>query len=103
MLRKCANPACGCAFRKMSQGKLFLLEMDSLVSGSSRRENRRALAQRVEYYWLCDQCASVLTLSYTRELGMVAVPLVNVARKKPPAALTTEITEQRIRGTGQSA
>ena len=29
----------------------------------------------MEHFWLCDRCASVLTLSFERGQGMVTVPL----------------------------
>ena len=63
MLHKCANPACLSPFRKLSQGKLFLVEAEARERLRSRRANRGGQpSHRIEYYWLCDQCAFVLTL-----------------------------------------
>ena len=42
------------------------------VSPVNRRER---LARRVERYWLCDCCSSLLTLTFERGRGMVTVPL----------------------------
>jgi len=77
MLHKCANPACPSPFRSLRHGKLFLLETDPAApSSSSAQANRRdRLARRVERYWLCDGCSSILTLTFERGRGMVTVPL----------------------------
>ena len=37
MLHKCANPACLIPFRKLSQGKLFLVETEPLGVSELRR------------------------------------------------------------------
>jgi len=42
---------------------------------------------RVEYYWLCDQCAFALTLSYEKGRGVVAVPRPESAKKVPAASV----------------
>ncbi|MGB6678633.1 MAG: hypothetical protein WBE44_18200 [Terriglobales bacterium] len=86
MLHKCANPACLVPFRKLRQGKLFLVEKESLEESTLRRAHRGQLANRIEYYWLCDQCAFALTLSYEKGRGVVTVPRFDVAKKKPAEA-----------------
>ena len=73
MLHKCANPACLNPFRKLSQGKLFLVETPPVEEPTTTRK-RGLTNHRIEYYWLCDQCAFVLTLSYENGRGVVAVP-----------------------------
>ena len=78
MLHKCANPACRHIFRSLNRGKLFLLETsDSLPTASRtapaiRKERTR---HHMERYWLCDDCALLLTLTFERGRGMVTVPL----------------------------
>src|ERR1700722_14835375 len=59
MLNRCANPGCARRFRKLEDGKLFLVEGDipEAAAGAGR------FGRHLEHYWLCDQCASVLTLS----------------------------------------
>jgi len=85
MLRKCANPNCTSPFRKLSQGKLFLV--DTPLESSDARRTRMQSKSRVEYYWLCDQCAFALTLSYEKGRGVVAVPRPGSAKKVPAAAV----------------
>ena len=78
MLHKCANPACTSLFRRLSLGKLFLLETDNgeaLTIPIASRSRRERSLRRMERYWLCDACASLLTLTFERGRGMVTVPL----------------------------
>jgi len=76
MLHKCANPACQNLFRRLREGKLFQVETkrfpDSREQGSglARRNTRH-----VEHYWLCDECAPLVTLAFDRTEGMIIVPL----------------------------
>lgn len=87
MLHKCANPNCTSPFRKLSQGKLFLVDTPLEVSEPTRRRWKAQSRNRVEYYWLCDPCAFALTLSYEKGRGVVAVPRPANAKKTPPAAV----------------
>lgn len=87
MLHKCANPPCPNLFRKMHQGRLFQLPASSLWRGI--RSRRSGL--RVEYFWLCDQCSTNLTLTYDPAAGIIAVPArtlpeENLSKVSPPAA-----------------
>jgi hypothetical protein len=87
VLHKCANPACASPFRKLSQGKLFLVEMEPIERSQSRRPHGRSQpSHRIEYYWLCDQCALAMTLSYEQGRGVVAVVKAEFAKKLPAAA-----------------
>jgi hypothetical protein len=91
MLHKCANPACASMFRSLYQGKLFLLETENAARVTSdavaihRRERR---VRRVERYWLCDLCSSLLTLIFERGRGMVTVPLPGRNTRVPASHLT---------------
>ena len=104
MLHKCANPACLVPFRKLRRGKLFLVEREALEESTLRRAHRGQLANRIEYYWLCDQCAFALTLSYEKGRGVVTVPRFDVAKKKPvEAQQEQEGSENGMSRTEQSA
>lgn len=88
MLNKCANPGCIRAFRKLEDGKLFLVEIEaSAASPTSRKAGEGRLFRHLEHYWLCDPCASVLTLSFEQERGVVAVPLAGPMGKMPAASV----------------
>lgn len=93
MLHKCANPACPSVFRSLSRGKLFLLETDhaaAAVPNPSLTSRRERLARRVERYWLCDCCSSLLTLTFERGRGMVTVPLPARNTRGPALHLKTD-------------
>jgi len=72
MVSKCANPDCTAPFRYFHQGKLFRFETEAGL------ERRRAMGtdsdgkqmRRLEFYWLCDKCASKMTLVFDRDAGM---------------------------------
>jgi hypothetical protein len=87
VLNKCANPVCATRFRKLSQGKLFLVETEPLAGSALKRARWKGQPSRhIEHYWLCDQCAFTLTLSYEKGRGVVAVPRPDTAKKRPAAA-----------------
>ena len=83
MLSKCANPGCSASFLYLHQGKLFRLE-----TGGNGDDTRVDLAdsqgkqpsRRLEYFWLCDACASLMTVSFKKGVGVTTRPLF-VARK----------------------
>lgn len=105
MLHKCANPTCLAPFRKLRQGKLFLVEKEPCEGPQLRRANWRGQpANRIEYYWLCEQCSFALTLSYEKGLGVVTVPRSDVPKKRPTQAQQAqEISQDAISRTKQSA
>jgi hypothetical protein len=86
VLHKCANPTCSNLFRRLSQGKLFQVEAEYLPGSSQPAQFARKSRplRKVEYYWLCDQCSSFLTLTFEKGRGMITVPLLFTGRK--PAA-----------------
>ena len=87
MLHKCANPDCASPFRRLSEGKLFLLQTEDGQAAEDDRNDFSRQPHRIEHFWLCNQCAGVLTLSFQRGRGMVTVPLPEAIRKKPVAAV----------------
>jgi len=90
MLYKCANPNCSQPFRRLDQGRSFQEETEyPPPSTGERSQSLRAghPVRRVDRYWLCDDCASFLTLSFEKGQGVVTVPLdsarKNIAREGP--------------------
>jgi hypothetical protein len=74
MLSKCANPGCTANFLYLHQGKLFRLNVANDIPVSSSPPQAKT-AQRVEFFWLCSQCASELTIDYDQRTGVEVVPL----------------------------
>jgi hypothetical protein len=75
VVSKCANPDCAATFRYFHQGKLFRLEIEAGL------ERRRALGsdneikkplRRIEFYWLCEDCAQQMTIVFEKGVGVSA-------------------------------
>ncbi len=73
MLSKCTNPECSATFLYLHRGKLFRLEP------FGRTDRRRLLEdatgakpiRRIEFYWLCDDCAEKMTITFDQKEGIV--------------------------------
>lgn len=72
MLAKCANTSCTTPFHYLREGKLF--QMETGLGGPQPAGDKKP-AHRIEYFWLCNRCATEMTLAYERGKGVVAVPL----------------------------
>jgi len=77
MLSKCANPVCFTPFRYLREGKLF--EFDSQRESESVQGSKRA-ARRVEFFWLCGECSTRLTVIRDAQLGVVTVPIARESK-----------------------
>jgi len=88
MLSRCANSECCRPFLRLRDGKLFLIETDRLSKpGITGPPFVRARKQQrlVEHYWLCDECATRYTLTYSSEQGVILSPLRRPAVTEPAA------------------
>jgi hypothetical protein len=73
MLSKCANPDCSASFRYFHTGKLF--RADIAVGLDRRRtlgqdDRRDKPLRRLEFFWLCEDCAGRMTVSFDKETGV---------------------------------
>jgi len=77
MVSKCANPDCSTPFRYFHTGKLFRAET------SLGLDRRRTMGQevqqskplrRLEFFWLCEDCAGKMTLTFDKESGVAVLP-----------------------------
>ena len=77
MVSKCANPDCSAPFRYFHTGKLFRAET---ASGFDRRRamgqdaQQRKPLRRLEFFWLCEDCAGKMTLTFDKESGVAVLP-----------------------------
>jgi hypothetical protein len=84
MLSKCANPQCSAAFLYLHQGKLFRIETDAGPHQDPGADpGARKPIQRLEYFWLCDDCAAQMTLA--RKDGAI-VTVANVVTRSAATA-----------------
>ncbi|MBZ5719707.1 MAG: hypothetical protein LAO03_04935 [Acidobacteriia bacterium] len=89
MLSKCANPGCSHSFRYFHEGTLFRIETEiSSGNGSAFGTDTgvRKPARHLEFFWLCDNCAATMTLTYQKGVGVTARPLVPAKRSGSAAA-----------------
>ena len=94
MLHKCANPACSVPFLRITEGKLFVVQMPARPAPNTRGydQKKRAL-RKVEHYWMCDKCARELTIFFDAERGIVTVPLPGI--RKP---VLSDVGERTLLG-----
>ncbi len=71
MLSKCANPQCSEPFIYLRDGRLFQID----TGAGPQLVTDGKLPHRIEYFWLCGQCALSMTLAFERGKGVVTVPL----------------------------
>jgi hypothetical protein len=64
VVSQCANPDCGAPFLYFRHGKLIAL----------RHRGETAPAARVEFFWLCGECANHITLEVKLHGGMNLIP-----------------------------
>ncbi len=87
MLSKCANPACPAPFLYLRQGKLFRWDIAALAAGgqaSAVDSEMKKPPRRVEFFWLCNDCAAVMTLAYEKNVGIRTKPLARVRAVTAP-------------------
>lgn len=75
MLAKCANTFCNAPFRRLSEGKLFLMQGEGMPAREPLDCQTPKPPRRVEYFWLCPDCARLVTLSFNSATGVTTVPL----------------------------
>ena len=89
MLSKCSNPGCFAQFRYFHQGRLFRWETAGVTGDSNPSFGTdpeiKAPARRIEYFWLCADCAASMTLAFDRSVGVVVHPLGVQAVKRAAA------------------
>ena len=71
MVSKCANPECTARFRYFHNGQLFRLDTPSKSHGEDEMNKH---VSRLEFFWLCDECAGKLTLTFEAGTGVSVHP-----------------------------
>jgi len=63
-----------------------LLETEATASSMLKRWDRE-ISRRIEYFWLCRECASLFTLAFEKGKGIRTVPLPKIPRREVAAPL----------------
>lgn len=74
MLSKCANPGCSARFLYLNRGKLFRIPRHAAGASEENLANDKKPTRRLEYFWLCSECAGEMTLAFRKGVGIVPVP-----------------------------
>ena len=85
MLQKCANPICTTPFRYLRNGKLFQVEIDRRGDIQISPVLRHGPI-KMEYFWLCDECAATVTIRFDSTQGLVVAPLAATRQRQARAA-----------------
>lgn len=70
MVRKCANPSCVSLFLYYRGGRVLLLNLDQSANDSNDVESTK-----LEYFWLCEECAPRMTVIPDQTGSAVIKPL----------------------------
>jgi hypothetical protein len=70
VLDKCANPACSQKFRRLREGRVFVIE----VPADYQRSASGSAYQR-QYLWLCNSCCHSMTVILDKHMRVQVVPL----------------------------
>jgi hypothetical protein len=70
VLSKCANPSCSNHFLYLHAGKVFRLEVDGREYVSGVAGGFRKATRKLEFFWLCDECAERFTVVYRKDVGV---------------------------------
>lgn len=84
MLSKCANPNCSAPFLYLRSGKLFRwdgIEMTHHDSKAPAASVAKKTARKVEFFWLCGNCAPHMTVVFHEGHGITVRPLRRVHKE----------------------
>jgi len=81
MVSKCANPGCSERFLRLHQGKLFHWDGVNACEGLTRGAGPATRkARKVEFFWLCGECARDMTVVFSTEIGVTTKALADSDR-----------------------
>jgi hypothetical protein len=90
MLSHCANSQCSKPFLRLREGRLFLVQTGQVTEparlGARAPASQRKPPQRVEHFWLCDQCAHEWTLVQDESQAIALVPLSRTSHDQKETA-----------------
>jgi hypothetical protein len=82
MVSKCANPDCSTPFLYFRRGRLFRVEVQPGMELDEDLEGEvsgRKPARRIEFFWLCGECAATMTLNVQKGSGVALRTRVRAA------------------------
>jgi hypothetical protein len=73
MVSKCANPNCPTGFLYLHEGILFRFDSEGATHKRPSLEVEPGFPRpdhHIEFFWLCNECAAMMTLKYSRNSGV---------------------------------
>jgi hypothetical protein len=77
MLSKCANPNCSTPFHYLRDGKLFRWDGVGITDHRPAPSHASKPNRKVEFFWLCGDCASRMIVVFQQGVGVTVRPLVH--------------------------
>jgi hypothetical protein len=77
MVSKCSNPGCSTSFRYLHEGKLFRMAVTANADSGADPGTKKS-SRRIEFFWLCEECAPQMTLIFKPGVGVTAQPVARV-------------------------
>jgi hypothetical protein len=78
MLSKCANPNCSTPFRYLRDGKLFRWDGVGITHHREAAPHKSKPNRKVEFFWLCESCASRMIVVFQEGVGVTVRPLARI-------------------------
>jgi hypothetical protein len=77
MIKACANPKCGTAFKYLHEGKLFVFEGDEQPKPNGGEFGRGPRSTR--FFWLCNVCSRAMTIAVSPNRAATLVKIAEAA------------------------
>jgi hypothetical protein len=77
MLSKCADPNCSIPFHYLRDGKLFRWDGVGITDHRPAPSHASKPNRKVEFFWLCGDCASRMIVVFQQGVGVTVRPLVH--------------------------
>ncbi len=90
MVSKCANPECSASFLYFHRGLVFRVETEGRLDRRRDLGNEQGTSKplrRIEFYWLCGDCARKLTLAFDKTTGVSVRPRASAESSTAAAAI----------------
>jgi len=103
MVSKCLNPHCSAIFKYFGRGRLFRIDYTEesrrfAMAGKKLVPSIRSKANPIEHFWLCEECATTITVAL-RDAGEVRLVPFKVSAQKRTAVAAASQTRTQHRAT----
>lgn len=95
MVSKCLNSCCSATFRYLGKGRLYCIDFADLskrnvLAGKRTVTTIRSKAWPIEYFWLCERCATTMTIELSDAGELRLAPVEASAGSAAPQKRTAQ-------------